>query len=75
MPCRIGITTDPAGRKADWLSQHPSMVNWRILETHSTKIGAQKAETRLKKTYGCIRSPGGRETAEMWSVYKFEYKK
>ena len=73
MACRIGITTDPESRKADWERKYPNLRNWRILETHQTKSQAQQAEDRLASQYGCEAHHGGGSDPGPWSVYKFDY--
>lgn len=74
MGCRIGITTDPAGRRAYWESQCQNLRNWQILERHATKTAAQNAENRLRAQYGCdgAAGGGGPEYGD-WSVYYFQH--
>ena len=74
MACRIGITTDQQERRQYWRSRHPSLRNWRILETLFSKTSAQQAETRLSQQHGCVASPGGAGPEyATWYVYYFEY--
>ena len=76
MACRVGITTDPVRRKAEWRKKYPLLTNWQVLEQHSTKASAQLAEIRLAHEYGCAAYQGGREPDTpfvIWSVYKFEH--
>ena len=80
MPCRVGITTDPAARKAYWEGQVVGLRNW----THSyvgTKAAAQ-AEENSRKTncnlFGnrgtCHGHPGGGDPDNgYWYVYEFDY--
>ena len=74
MACRIGITTDPDGRKKDWQRDYPDLWNWKILETHDTKSAAQAAENRLAEEYDCDAYPGGDGNEyDTWYVYYFQY--
>ena len=74
MECRVGITTNPDRRKAEWKLEHPSLRNWRIEKTYSCKSDAQAEENRLAAARGCKSAPGGGglEIAT-WYVYSFEY--
>jgi hypothetical protein len=51
MPCRVGITTNPAGRKSYWEGQVVGLKNWQILAKYATKAEAQVYET----TYADLR--------------------
>ena len=74
--CRVGITTDIIGRRAKWKTAYSRMRNWKILEEHSSKEDAQRAEERLAKKYKCEAHQGGGDTDDpdaKWYVYYFEY--
>ena len=73
MPCRVGITTNPERRKAQWESKVYGMKNWRILKSYRSRERAQEHENRYAAQYGCQASPGGNEAGGMWHVYRFEY--
>ncbi len=73
MPCRVGITTDPNERKADWNRSVKGLKNWRILKKFRNKSDAQEYETRYANRYGCIAHPGGADAPGIWHVYYFEY--
>lgn len=72
MACRIGITTDPGRRDAEWRNEHPNL-RWQILGKFSTKAEAQKAENDWAAKYGCSSHAGGPEAGGEWYVYKFDY--
>ena len=71
--CRVGITTNPEGRKLDWQRQHPSLDHLEILETYDTQQEAQVAETMAVAQCGCESAPGGRDAPGPWYVYRFFY--
>lgn len=73
MPCRVGITTDPAKRKAYWESQVVGLKNWKILASYNAKSKAQEHEKRYADRYGCKLSLGGVDGRGSWSVYRFDY--
>jgi len=73
MPCRVGITTDPATRKAAWQSQVVGFANWRILGTFRNREEAQQCETNYAARYGCHAHPRGAEARGPWYVYRFDY--
>lgn len=74
MACRVGITTNPERRKAEWEREYPNLTNWQILEIHATKSDAQAAENRLAKQLNCVAHPGGHGSDDdTWYVYYFEY--
>ena len=73
MPCRVGITTDPDRRKAEWESKVVRLRNWRILNSYRSREKAQEHETRYAKRYGCQAAPGGAEAGGTWYVYRFDY--
>lgn len=74
MACRIGITTNPKGRRQYWEQRHSTLSNWTILKTFTNKADAQRYETAEAKRRGCVAHPGG-DGAEIdtWSVYYFTY--
>lgn len=74
MACRIGITTRPEQRKAEWEREYPNLYGWNIIETYDSKSEAQSAENRLATKHNCEASPGGDGDAlATWYVYKFNY--
>lgn len=73
MPCRVGITTRPGERKAEWERSVVGLRNWRILGTYSTKREAQDHEDRYARQNGCQASHGGGDGVGRWSVYRFDY--
>jgi hypothetical protein len=73
MACRVGITTDPAARKAYWESQHPNLSGWTILGWYPTKQQAQNREDSYARAHGCVAHAGGPDVAGPWAVYTFNY--
>ena len=73
MPCRVGITTDPEGRRAYWKSQVVGLKNWRILKSLADKAKAQEYETQYATRYGCQAHAGGADAPSLWYVYRFDY--
>jgi hypothetical protein len=73
MPCRIGITTRPDARRAEWLSKVIGFKNWQLSDPYHKKEDAQAAENFLAKQYGCVASHGGQNANGPWFVYRFEY--
>ena len=74
MACRVGITTDPEGRKAYWQGQHPYLYDWRIEGTYGTKSQAQAVENQIAAQRGCVAYPGGAGAEyATWYVYSFQY--
>ncbi len=73
MPCRVGITTNLAQRRAYWENQVIGLSDWRTLGTYNNKADAQAHETRHAASYGCQAHAGGADAAGTWSVYKFDY--
>lgn len=74
MPCRVGITTNPAERRRYWESQHSTLRNWRILASGLKKSAAQRRENEEASQRGCRAAPGGAGSEnDSWSVYYFEY--
>ena len=59
MPCRVGITTNPAGRKAYWESKVVGLSKWRILKNFWSQQEAQEYETNYANRYDCVSAPGG----------------
>lgn len=47
MTCRIGITTNPNKRLAEWESQYGRALNCKILKTYASKAEAQRVENFL----------------------------
>lgn len=75
MPCRIGITTNPARRRAEWESEYPSLYGWEQRGPYSERSDAQRAETSLALEHDCEAAPGGADpdSGRSWYVYKFNY--
>lgn len=73
MPCRVGITTNPSGRKAYWETKVVGFTKWRILKVFRTQQDAQDYETSYAVRYDCEFSPGGQPASGPWSVYRFDY--
>ncbi len=73
MPCRVGITTSPAQRKAYWEKQVVGLSGWKILASYKKKEDALAHQAKHAERYGCKSQAGGPDTAGDWSVYKFEY--
>ncbi len=73
MPCRVGITTDPDGRKKYWDRHVVGMTNWTILARYARREDAQAHETNAAQQYGCQAHAGGSDAAGTWHVYYFKY--
>ena len=77
MACRIGITTDPRGCKANWGKKYKDMRDWQILAgPFDSMAEAQAEEDRLARKYDCQRHGAGRDpdsTDGNWYVYGFNY--
>ena len=73
MPCRVGITIDPAARRAYWGNRVKGLEGWRIIGTHPTRVAAQDQQTAYAANYGCVSSPGGAPVKGPWYVYRFDY--
>ena len=74
MPCRVGITTDLARRKKEWLREHTGLTEWKIIAVYSNKSAAQDRENREAEKLGCSSSPGGYGAENTtWYVYHFRY--
>lgn len=73
MPCRVGISTNPEARRADWERRVVGLRNWRIIGTHYTRIEAQAQEDDYANRHGCISHGGGRDARGPWHVYRFDY--
>jgi hypothetical protein len=76
MACRVGITTDPKRRRAEWTSEYPDLMNWEILAGPVSRAEAQEIEDAQALMYGCEASPGGDEPDQPgaeWYVYRFDY--
>ena len=72
MPCRVGITTRPEERKAEWERKVAGMRNWQIIGQYASKGEAQAHEDRKARAHGCQSSHGG-DGSGTWYVYHFEY--
>ena len=76
MACRVGITTDPKRRKAEWAARHPDMGNWEVIAGPIPRAEAQSIEDAQALIYGCEAHHGGDEPdvpGAGWYVYKFDY--
>ena len=74
MACQVGITTDPARRKTEWQNDRPTLRNWTILATASTKSEAQRLEDAHARARGCNSGAGGSGPERAtWYVYYFDY--
>ncbi len=74
MPCRVGMTSNPAARKAYWKSQHPKMRNWDIIAKKLTYKEAHEKEKAAAKRYRCTAHSGGlKKRGKVYSVYRFDY--
>jgi len=59
MACRVGMTTDPEGRRQYWKSKHRNFRNWTILHRTRSKARAQQLESREAEARNCEYHPGG----------------
>lgn len=73
MPCRVGITTNPVNRKADWETKVIQLKNWKILASYNSVKKAREHEDRYAERYGCQSSHSGIDNKGPWHVYRFEY--
>lgn len=73
MPCRVGITTRPTERKAEWQLAVDGFRNWSIIAKYPDKQKAQEYENRYAKQHGCKAEPGGADALGTWYVYRFDY--
>jgi len=83
MACRIGITTDPEGRRSYWQNQAPGFANWEILEVFRSKPAAKEYETQYALRHGChgalsdldppVTAKERQPEHEWWYVYHFDY--
>lgn len=72
--CRVGMTSDPEGRKKYWETFFPNMFGWRFIKTNLTYDEAQKLENEHAKQWGCDAEPeGDRKHGKVYVVYKFFY--
>ena len=77
MPCRMGITTNPARRQQEWLEKHPFMSNWEVMAgPYTLKTKAKEEQDRLVALHGCEDSGDGGDHdthSSRWYVYGFNY--
>ena len=76
MPCRVGITTDPARREQYWRGKYPNLRNWLILGRYSSRDRAQRRENLEARKLGCAFSEGGKDPSNpglTWHVYYFKH--
>ena len=73
--CRVGMTTNPTRRKAEWEAEIPNTTDWTWFGPYNSRKDAQATETLCAALYGCEAYPGGREPEnnKSWWVYKFTY--
>ena len=70
---RVGITTRPDQRKAQWRSIYPGLRDWQIIQTALSYDQAQALENEFVKQ-GFDGSPGGpRMGGYNYSVYTFSF--
>ena len=73
MKCRIGMTTDMAGREMYWRARFPTMTTFiQIAGPYPTRQAAQAAENLRARVEGCESHQGGTGVGP-WYVYRFEY--
>ena len=71
--CKIGMTTDPKRRKAEWERKYPDL-EWKTLQKYDSKSAAQSAEKRLANKYDCEAHGGGSGSKyKPWYTYKFNH--
>ncbi len=75
MSCRIGITTDPDTRRADWERQVVGLRDWRLLRTFGAKPGAKKYAAQYAEKYGCRMSSVDMNVGGTWYVYRYNFTK
>lgn len=73
MPCRVGITTDPESRRANWEGKVVGLTNWHILKSFRSREAAQQYENEYAARYGCHAYHGGADARGPWYVYRFDY--
>jgi len=73
MPCRVGITTRPDERRAEWERRVVGLTNWRIIGEYHSRQKAQAHEERYAQQTGCQAWPGGSDAPGPWYVYRFDY--
>lgn len=74
MACRVGMTKNLSRRRGEWEDEHPSLRNWKMLDSFFSRQEAQQAENLIALRHGCVAYPGGRESGGLlWHLYHFEY--
>lgn len=73
--CRVGMTTNPTRRKAEWEAEIPNTTDWAWFGHYNSRKDAQAFETYLASIHECESHHGGREPENNnpWWVYKFTY--
>lgn len=61
MPCRVGITTNLATRKTQWMSKVYGFRNWRLLAKFRSREKAQAYETMYANKHRCNSGHGGKD--------------
>ncbi len=82
MPCRVGITTRPTTRKAEWARDVVGLRNWKQKFVGSKSDAQAKENERLKfcRASGlrgrCHAYQGGGDPSKFgWYLYEFDYDK
>jgi hypothetical protein len=73
MACRVGITTRPQERRAEWLREYPTMHSWQLFGPFASREQAQAWEDLQR---ACVRSGGGAEpdfAGARWWGYRFDF--
>ena len=73
---RVGVTTNPFARKAEWEGIYKNVRNWWVSRPYSSREKAQDAEKRIADIYGFEFSPESKEpvySTSKWYVYRFEH--
>ena len=72
MGCRVGITTRPSERKAEWQQRYPNMRNWQLVGPFANRTAAQAWENQQP----CEKSGGGADPdspGAKWYGYRFDF--
>ena len=62
MACRVGITTDPKGRRADWEREHPTLYDCE------SRVSTQRNRKRRLKRIGLPRNVAATPTREAMAL-------
>ena len=68
------MTTDPGRMRLFWEAIYPSLLNWQVIGTHSSRRAALRHRRGAAMMRRCVFSEAerGAENAT-WYVYYFEY--